>query len=152
MSERELRIEEWFDANNTEHLAAYKMFLETGRWPSDFFPSYVVLGDSWNMVIRAMIVNKHLEAAARESGITSFTPVEAIKVMRDALVKEVENVKVSKVALEDLLDKLDDVRDDVNKAFSSADTCLDQFEDGLARIDDGIEELKDAVSELDDVD
>ena len=46
-----MKIEEWFDTNNLEHMRAFKHLNKTGTWPIDFLPDDIEIDSLSSMRI-----------------------------------------------------------------------------------------------------
>ena len=46
-----MRIDEWFDPANIDHIKAYHILMNTGMWPAGFIPDGMEFIPGWNILI-----------------------------------------------------------------------------------------------------
>jgi hypothetical protein len=60
-----MRIYEWFDPDNIEHIKAYKELQETGTWPKYFYNEIkdkgIELGPGWQLIVAYKLADKWIE-------------------------------------------------------------------------------------------
>jgi hypothetical protein len=56
----EMKIEQFFDPKNIEHLKAYKVLQETGVWPKGFIPEETEFGPGWQAVLAFTMANLYV--------------------------------------------------------------------------------------------
>lgn len=59
-----MRIDEWFDIKNKDHIAAMKYLMDHGVWPVGFIPDGIEFRPSWYL----SIVNKMAEEYCEQNG------------------------------------------------------------------------------------
>lgn len=52
---------DWFDAENMNHLAAYKHLQKTGTWPKGFIPENVEMEAQWLIHVIDKIANQWIK-------------------------------------------------------------------------------------------
>lgn len=57
-----IKLEDWFDHYNPEHMKAYQVFCDSGCWPEKFIPKHVYTGYMATMNINAKIAQAWLHA------------------------------------------------------------------------------------------
>lgn len=58
-----MRVEDWFDPNNLEHIEAYRHLTKFGEWPAGFIPDEAVFAPAWFPQIAAKMADcwaKHM--------------------------------------------------------------------------------------------
>ncbi len=48
-------FDEFFDAHNPEHRAAYRHLEKTGSWPDGFIPDELEMGPTWHVIAIARL-------------------------------------------------------------------------------------------------
>jgi hypothetical protein len=57
-----MRIEEWFDIYNPDHLRAYRHLETTGMWPEGFIPENIKFSNIWqSALMRKFVVGFYAE-------------------------------------------------------------------------------------------
>jgi len=46
---------EWFDPERNDHVDAYIVYIETGKWPLEFIPPEVIMGIDWSIALWAKL-------------------------------------------------------------------------------------------------
>ena len=52
-----MRIDEWFDPRNKEHITAYKQLQDTGIWPKDVIPDNMEFVLGWQILVMNKIAD-----------------------------------------------------------------------------------------------
>lgn len=55
-----MKIDEWFDPHNIDHLKAYNHLRNYGEWPRDFLPDDLEYVFSWQMILMSKIANAYI--------------------------------------------------------------------------------------------
>ena len=61
-----LSLCEWFDPDNIDHLHAYHIVQNTGRWPVDFIPKNVQVDQIWQVTLAFKLANKWIDYKLKE--------------------------------------------------------------------------------------
>jgi len=66
----------WFDVNNVEHLAAYKILADTGMWPKGFISDAVTLPHLWTIRIQSKMADEWVKhgMAGNIPGMPAYDP------------------------------------------------------------------------------
>jgi len=56
-----VKIEEWFDPKNLEHLKAFRALQDTGQWPVGFIPKGTEFTVGWHVKLGFMLANEYLK-------------------------------------------------------------------------------------------
>jgi hypothetical protein len=56
-----MSIVDFFDVHNTEHIKAYKVLMQTGRWPYGFAPEGTEFPPAWQIAIANKLANTYIE-------------------------------------------------------------------------------------------
>ena len=56
-----MKITEWFDPKNIEHIKAYKHLRDKAFWPEDFIPKGMEFPSGWNTVVTGKIADAYIE-------------------------------------------------------------------------------------------
>lgn len=56
-----MKITDFFDVNNKEHLKAYRHLSKTGAWPKGFIPPEVEFTQVWHMTLMHKMAESYLE-------------------------------------------------------------------------------------------
>lgn len=46
-----MKIEDWFDPHNENHIEAYQYLCQTGTWPEGFIPEDVQCDHNWQILL-----------------------------------------------------------------------------------------------------
>lgn len=57
-----MKIQDWFDPNNIEHLKAYRHLEEEGFWQAGFIPNYITFDVGWQISILSKLANAWLNS------------------------------------------------------------------------------------------
>jgi hypothetical protein len=52
-----MKIEEFFDPYNIEHLKAWQHLEDTGFWPKDFIPKEIEMSSYWNYMLQSKMAD-----------------------------------------------------------------------------------------------
>lgn len=61
VGEGTMRIDEWFDPVNLQHLVAYKALEDNGMWPKGFIPEGMEFPPAWHISLMAKLADKWIE-------------------------------------------------------------------------------------------
>lgn len=53
-----IKLEDWFDPYNPEHMKAYEVFCDSGMWPEKFIPKHV-----YNIYLSTVSINAKIAQA-----------------------------------------------------------------------------------------
>jgi len=56
-----MKINEWFDVKNIEHVKAYHRLQNRGIWPNGFMPNDIVFDQGWQIVLMHKFANAYIE-------------------------------------------------------------------------------------------
>jgi len=56
-----MKIVDWFDIKDVQHLKAYQHLQKTGSWPMGFIPADVEISLAWQIEIIAKFANAYIE-------------------------------------------------------------------------------------------
>jgi len=76
-----MKIEEWFDPTDIEHIRAYVHLESTGCWPQDFIPADVEFNPPWQIRLTAKMAHfwKEHMIACEEEADNDVEPDETIE-------------------------------------------------------------------------
>lgn len=57
-----MRLDDWFDPHNPEHMRAYETLCATGAWPDDFVPTTMEIPNLCVIIIQAKMAQAWLHA------------------------------------------------------------------------------------------
>lgn len=55
-----MKINEWFDIENIEHIKAYYHLQNRGIWPKDFIPNKIIFDQGWQIVLMHKFASAHI--------------------------------------------------------------------------------------------
>ena len=61
MEKGKLKITEWFNTENLEHLKAFNNLTENGFWPKDFIPKNIEFDEGWEILLQYRMSKKWIE-------------------------------------------------------------------------------------------
>ena len=62
MKNGKLKITEWFDTDNLEHLKAFNNLIKKCYWPKDFLPKDIIMDDGWESLLQYRMAKKWIES------------------------------------------------------------------------------------------
>ncbi len=61
-----MRIDEFFDPYNLDHLKAYKHMKTKGKWPKNFIPDYVEFSPGWTILLWGKMADEWVKKMLKE--------------------------------------------------------------------------------------
>ena len=66
-----MKILDWFDIYDIDHLQAWSHLEDTGIWPIDFVPDEVEFTTSWHMILSSKMSSQYVREKVEEDRITN---------------------------------------------------------------------------------
>ena len=61
-----MKIEDWFDPENIEHVKAYDELQQRGIWPKGFLPEDIEMGNCWQVLLMSKLADKYIESKLKD--------------------------------------------------------------------------------------
>jgi len=144
-----IKIEDWFDVEDQEHLLAYKYLHKEGVWPENFIPKFVVLGGNWVAELNTMLAEAHIKNKVKSPQKSVGDIVTAITAIHDAIEAEMVYFNAAKDRLQEHYDDVEELKDELEDAIDRLEDSDIGWQNGLSFLDDATNEFEGAMSELD---
>ena len=82
-----MKILDWFDITNIEHLKAWMHLEDVGIWPIDFIPDNVEFDQYWQMVLASRMSEQYVKEKIEEDRIENGYKNEL-----DSLKEKIERI------------------------------------------------------------